>query len=114
MSLLLVLFSASPLYLMVQEFYFQQKVHKQFKIENVYHPIDQTTDPFNDLQYNEDGKMKPLPGMKREIELNGKRISDYDEFISETKISDENQLRRTVSFYNTETSLVDIFTGTND
>ncbi len=111
-SLLLILLSARPLYLMGQEVHFQKLVSNQYKIENIYHPIDMTTDSFHKLHYLHDGTMKPFPEMKREIFVNGREISDYSEY--EVNFLEENHLSRIISFYNTEIALVDTFTGTKD
>ncbi|NEU32423.1 hypothetical protein GN156_16870 [bacterium LRH843] len=113
-SLLLILLSVQPLYLMGQEVLLQQTVNSQYKIENIYHPVDMTTDPFKKLQYLQDGMMKPFPEMKREIFVNGKEISDYSEFMNGVNVSEGNQLSRIISFYNTDITLVDTFTGTEE
>lgn len=101
-SLLLILVSAPPLYLMAQEVFYQETVNNQYKIESIYHPVDMTTEPFNQLQYLQSGTMKPFPEMKRKIYVNGKEISEYSEFMNEVKPSAENQLSCIISFYDTD------------
>ena len=113
-GVLLIVWSTPPLFLIGQEIHLQQTVHNQNEIENIYHPTDMTTDPFNDLFYLQDGTMKPFPEMKREISLNGKGVSDFNEFIEGIHLSEKNQLSRIISFYNTEIALEDTFVGTED
>ncbi|MGM8216431.1 hypothetical protein ACLIA0_12750 [Bacillaceae bacterium W0354] len=99
---------------MGQEVLIQQNVNKQYEIETIYHPVDMTTDPFNKLLYLRDGTLVPFPEMKREVYLNGEMMSSYNEFMNKVDVSNENQMTRVISFYDTEVSVVDTFTGTKD